>query len=201
MNLEKLQNDIRNCKICKDLPKDSKPLFHGNSNAKIVIVSQAPSKLANQLRRKWADNKSGKIFKSWLNVPEEIFYNENIFYITSLGKCYPGKEKGGDRKPNPICASKWLTKELRLLKPELIITVGKQSFSWFFPDKKDKYDKFLNGKTLRWKSIEVFPLPHPSGANNAWKVRNKKRLDVIILNLREKLNKILQNQNGKPKGF
>jgi uracil-DNA glycosylase family 4 len=192
MKLEELQDDIRKCRLCRNLPKESKPLFQGNSKARIVLVSQAPSKLANQLRKKWADGKSGKVFKGWLNVPEEIFYNEDIFYITALGKCYPGKGKGEDKKPDPICASTWLGNELELLKPRLVITVGKSAFSWFFPN--DAYDKCLNGKTMLWKGIEVFPLPHPSGTNNRWKSKNKERLSMIILRVRDKISKTLESK-------
>jgi len=65
-------------------------------------------------------------------LPDETFYNPDIFYLTSIGKRYPGKGKNGDNLPNLICAEKWLRKEISLVKPKLIITVGKFAFNWFF---------------------------------------------------------------------
>ncbi|HJW97293.1 MAG TPA: uracil-DNA glycosylase family protein [archaeon] len=186
MKLEELQKQIRRCKICR-LPKESYPLFQGNHNAKIMVISQAPSLKATQIGQKWKDNLSGKTLRSWFGLADEVFYNENLIYLTALGKCYPGKGKGGDKLPNPICAQKWLAKEIETLKPKLVVTVGKRSFSWFFPERD--YDKSLAGKPLEWKGMNFFPLPHPSGANNAWKTRNSGRLELIVRNLRKELRK------------
>ena len=186
MDLNVLQKQIKECKICK-LPKESYPLFQGNQKAKIMVISQAPSLGATKIGQKWKDNLSGKTLREWFGLKDEDFYNENLIYLTALGKCYPGKGKGGDLLPNPVCAQKWLNREIGLLKPRLIVTVGGKSFSWFFP--KRDYDKSLNGKPLKWKGVSVFSLPHPSGANNAWKTRNKKRLDFIIRNLRKEMRK------------
>jgi len=189
--LDRLHARIRACTLCKAiLPPESKPLFQGNGNARIVVISQAPSRLANQLRKKWADNLSGKTLRAWFGVPDDIFWDENIFYLTALGKCYPGKGTGGDRLPPPICAQTWLEKELLLLQPSLIVTVGGRSFSWFFPDKE--YDASMNAKTLLWNGLQVLALPHPSGANNRWKSQNKERLECIIGELRRRTKMIVK---------
>jgi len=153
------------------------------------VISQAPSRLANQLRKKWSDNKSGKTLREWFNVGDEKFYNENLFYLNAMGKCYPGKDKSGDKLPSPICAETWLKKEMIYLKPKLIVTIGKKSFEWFFPDKN--YDENLNGRLIKWNGFNVIALPHPSGANNRWKSQNKERLKKIIKSLRENINKII----------
>jgi len=152
-----------------------------------MVVSQAPSLGATQLGQKWRDNKSGKTLRGWFGLPDEVFYDENLVYLTAVGKCYPGKGKGGDLLPNPVCAETWLEQEIEALKPKLIVTVGRKSFSWFFPDRS--YDESLDGKIIKWQGVDVFPLPHPSGANNAWKTRNRERLDLIVKNLRKELGK------------
>lgn len=186
-----LRAAIRKCKLCKNLPDISYPLVQGNHCAKIVLASQAPSKGATLARCLWRNSRSGDMFrKEWLCIPDEIFYDEDLFYLTSLGKCYPGRAKGGDRTPNPICARTWLVQELNLLRPQLIITIGKKAFNWFFP--REDYDRNLCGETILWNDIKVFPLPHPSGANNAWKARNKDRLRVIVEKLRSQVGSILE---------
>ena len=189
--LVKLHDQIKSCRLCTDLPDVSYPLVQGSYLARIVLVSQAPSKGATLAGCLWRNSRSGDIFrKKWLCIPGEIFYDENLFYITSLGKCYPGRARGGDRTPDLICARTWLIRELELLHPQLIITIGKKAFNWFFPH--EDYDRNLCGKTIPWNETAVFPLPHPSGANNAWKARNKDRLRVIIEKLRSQVWSILE---------
>lgn len=186
IELIKLHEEIRKCSLCKNLPEEAYPLVRGNCNAKIVLVSQAPSRGATLAGYMWKNNRSGDTLKEWLNISEDIFYDENIFYLTAIGKCYPGKGKGGDKTPSALCAETWLTQELHLLRPELVITIGCRAFKWFFP--QHNYDQNLNGMLSSWNGLRVLCLPHPSGANNAWKAKNRARLESIIRELRKQIH-------------
>jgi len=189
-SLKHLQSQIRRCKLCQDLPSFSSPLIHGNQNAKIMLISQAPSKTVMFTRKLWSDKFSGPILKSWLEVSEDIFYNEDIFYITALGNCYPGKGRSGDNPPNPICAKRWLEKQIELAKPRLIIPIGSRAFRWFFPNKD--YTNSVDGEVKLWRGrYRVFPLPHPSPANVGWKTKNKEQLEKIIRNLRREVKQAI----------
>jgi uracil-DNA glycosylase family 4 len=180
-----LQSKIRKCKSCC-IPSYSYPLFQGSSKAKIMVISQAPSKKVLEYGQKWRDNLSGKTLRGWFGIADEIFYNPDIFYLTSIGKCYPGKIKGVDKLPDLICAEKWLKKEIMLVKPQLIITIGKFAFNWFFPEKN--YLQNLNGKLKKWRTINVYSLPHPSGANAG--TRKKLNMEKIIRGLRKNLFRV-----------
>jgi len=148
-----------------------------------MVISQAPSKKVLEYGQKWRDNLSGKMLRSWFGLPNEVFYNPDLLYLTSIGKCYPGKEKNGDKLPDLICAEKWLKKEISLVKPKLIVTIGKFAFHWFFPNQE--YLQNLNGKIKKWQGIDIYSLPHPSGANAG--TRKKLDMEEIIRNLRKKL--------------
>lgn len=180
--LEKLQAKIRKCKTCQ-IPSFSYPLFQGSVKARVMVISQVPSKKVLEYGQKWRDNLSGKTLRNWFGLPDEVFYNQDFLYLTSIGKCYSGKAKSGDKLPNLICAEKWLRKEIALVKPKLIVTIGKFAFKWFFPD--ENYLGSLNGKTKIWQGIELFCLPHPSGVNVA--TRKKLEMEKIIENLRRKV--------------
>lgn len=182
--LGELQKQIRKCQICK-IPSYSYPLFQGASGAKIMVISQSPSRKVLAYGQKWRDNFSGKTLRTWFGLTDEVFYNSNFLYLTSIGKCYPGRTKKGDKLPDLICAEKWLRQEINLLKPKLIIIVGKFAFSWFFPD--EPFINNVNGKTLKWRGIKVYCLPHPSGANVA--TRQKLNMPKIIAHLRQNLKK------------
>ena len=83
---------------------------------------------------------------------------------------YPGKNpKGGDRVPDATeignCAD-WLEKEIKLLKPRLIIPVGKLAIQQFL-----EFGKLTEviGQSFQIEtfgiSLTLIPLPHPSGAS------------------------------------
>ena len=148
-----------------------------------MVISQAPSKKVLEYGQKWRDNLSGKTLQGWFGLPDEVFYNPDFIYLTSIGKCYPGKGKSGDKLPDLVCAEEWLKKEIGLVKPKLIITIGKFSFNWFFPNQE--YLKNLKGKIKKWQGIDVYCLPHPSGANV--RLRKKLNMEKIIRGLKEKL--------------
>ena len=71
----------------------------------------------------------------------------------------PSKEEIAQCKP-------WLQAELELLRPELIIPVGKLAIAQFL-----EVDKLVDvigqsfKKEIDGRSIDIVPLPHPSGAS------------------------------------
>ena len=103
-----------------------------------------------------------------IGIDEETFRQR--VYMAAVCRCFPGKNpKGGDRVPNPAeidnCAD-WLQAEIDLLKPELILPVGKLAISQLLPVKKlnDVIGK-LYPVTFHGHRTEAIPLPHPSGAS------------------------------------
>ena len=115
-------------------------------------------------------------------------------YIAAITRCYPGPHPSGrgDRVPSPIerahCAS-WLEAELQIMRPSLIIPVGRLAI-----------DRFLGAVPLvdavgqvhhvthAGGRSEVIALPHPSGASS-WihQSGNAALLDGSLGLLRERL--------------
>jgi uracil-DNA glycosylase len=94
----------------------------------------------------------------------------NLVFMAAVCRCFPGKnKKGGDRVPSKIevenCSS-WLEREVDLLRPELILPVGKLAIAQLM--RVDKL-KDVVGRTHQLDvfghSADVIPLPHPSGAS------------------------------------
>ena len=152
------------CNKCEKLVEkfpNNKTVFLGKDND-IVLVGEAP---ANNGWRKshqlWKDI-NGKILPSGV-VLQKLFdiIDRNIFETTFLEsvKCYPL-----ERKNLKVC-SKYckdiMLKQLRILNPKLIITLGE------FPTRNllnFKFGKFSDvvGNIYEVSSFKVLPIYHPS---------------------------------------
>lgn len=173
MDFKTFQNKLKKCKYCKNVLKlkfEPKPIVFGNQNAKIVQISQAPSLSVSKCGKPFSKNgnnpdRSGEQLLKWYDIPKEVFYNPDIFYITAIAHCYPGRGKSGDLKPPIECAKLWLWKELSYLNPNLFIIVGRYACNFIFP--RNNFSELIF-KNLRLFNKPAIVLPHPSPANKKW---------------------------------
>lgn len=143
----------------------------GPVDSDILLVGQAPGDKEPLMGRPFAWT-AGKTMFRWFE--EQCGVNEETFrrsvYMAAVCRCFPGKKpKGGDRVPAPdeiaLCGE-WLDAEFRLLRPRLVLAVGKLAISEFMPPLPLVE---TIGKTFRATRVGVdfdfIPLPHPSGAS------------------------------------
>lgn len=128
MSFEEFRKEPLGCRNCAAIGIDPNPIFWGEVSAKVVQISQAPSRNADNSSRPFSksmheSDASGKKLIEWYGIPRETFYDPKVFYITGIGHCYPGKDRGGDAKPPMACAERWLARELSYL--DLIARIGK----------------------------------------------------------------------------
>ena len=90
--------------------------------------------------------------------------------MAAVCRCFPGKNAaGGDRVPDAqeiATCSRWLEKEIDILRPTLVIPIGKLAIEQFIAS--DKLTEIIGKKqnvTYRGHSFDLVPLPHPSGAS------------------------------------
>ena len=169
---EQLMRDHRaalaNCSRC---PAMTGPVVTGSPVlSPILLIGQAPGDKEGGFGKPFAWT-AGKTMFKWF---ERIGLDEEAFrqrvYMAAVCRCFPGKNpKGGDRVPSPAeiesCAV-WLQAEIDLLKPELILPIGKLAIGQLMPVKKlnDVIGK-LHSVTFHGHRTEMIPLPHPSGAS------------------------------------
>ena len=127
--IRSLGRDLRRCRRCAGAgyPIESEPVVHG-------IVGQPRLPLRAGARHRGGCRRSppwrgraGRTLRRWLELDEEAFYA--TFYCASVTRCYPRPGTAAaatGRRPLPSSgsAAPWRTEELRLLRPELVITVG-----------------------------------------------------------------------------
>jgi len=171
--VKKLLIDISHCTVCKKhLPFKPFPVIQAGTEAKIIIIGQAPGLKVHQSGKPW-DDASGKKLREWLGIDDETFYNPGNIALVPMGFCYPGKGNSGDLPPRPECAPLWHTQLLNAMKKvQLIILIGQYAQSYYLGDKA-KENLTATVKDFKKYLPRYFPLPHPSPRNRFWLVQNK----------------------------
>ncbi|HTA30282.1 MAG TPA: uracil-DNA glycosylase family protein, partial [Candidatus Cybelea sp.] len=159
-------------RACRRCPKMHRPAVSGGAVAsRVMLVGQAPGDKEPVLGRPFAWT-AGKTLFRWFE--EAAGMNEAAFrssiYMAAVCRCFPGKKAtGGDRVPMPEevqNCSGWLQREFEILRPSLVIPVGKLAIGQFLPP--EKLDETIGRQfrvTYAGHPMDLIPLPHPSGAS------------------------------------
>ncbi|MCW9025415.1 MAG: uracil-DNA glycosylase family protein [Gammaproteobacteria bacterium] len=162
------QQAIRACCACPLM--QGPPVTGAAVESQILLVGQAPGTKEIEVHRPFAWT-AGKTLFNWFaqaGIEEEPFREQ--VYMAAVCRCFPGKNpRGGDRVPNQTeiqQCSRWLDEEIRLLKPRLILPVGKLAISQFMPVNKlvDIIGRVHRGEK-DGHPFDLLPFPHPSGAS------------------------------------
>lgn len=182
--MKSLLSEIRSCEVCANaLPHGVRPVVRGSTNAKVVIIGQAPGRRVHESGIPW-DDPSGVRLRDWLGVSDEEFYNEQHFAILPMGFCYPGTGKSGDLPPRPECAPLWHPRFLDSLKSDpILLIIGMYAQRRYLPER----EKTLTASVLRWKDFAPrrWVLPHPSPRNVRWFKTNPWFEKTLLPSLRE----------------
>ncbi len=186
-----LQRDLAHCRLCADAGyrTESAPVVQGSAGRRAYLYGQAPGIVEGEEGAPWR-GRAGRTLRSWLQLDEESF--DATFYCASVTRCYPGRTAGrGDRTPVPaerrLCAP-WREEELRLLRPDLVITVGGLAAHAITgaPTLTE-----CVGKSYLIDDAIVIPLPHPSGASSWLNERvNRARLGKALTHARRELARL-----------
>jgi DNA polymerase len=91
----------------------------------------------------------------------------NEVYITNVVKCRPPNNR--DPLPAEIEACRtYLQLQIELIKPKLIVTLGRYSLAWFFP--RDSISK-VHGRLRVQDGISFLHMYHPAAALHAGNLR------------------------------
>ena len=167
--IEKHLAALRACERC---PRMHRPAVVGRAVAsRVILVGQAPGDKEPKLGRPFAWTAGKTLFK-WFHGALGWSEDEvrDRIYFAAVCRCFPGKkETGGDRVPAPeeiAECSAWLEREFALLKPTLVLPVGKLAIAQFLGERP--LIEMIGKKfplTYRGHAADCIPLPHPSGAS------------------------------------
>ena len=147
------------------------PVYTASAKSRIVLVGQAPGRIAQETRKPWNDA-SGRLLRKWLGVTDEQFYNPDLFAIMPMDFYYPGKGAHGDLPPRKEFAKTWHPK-LSALMPDvrLTILVGAYAQKYYLGMRAER-NLTETVKNFNNYLPEYFPLVHPSPLNFGWRKHN-----------------------------
>jgi uracil-DNA glycosylase len=174
---------LRRLLRCRRCPRmQSMPVTGGAVVSEVMLIGQAPGPREPVLGRPFAHT-AGKTLFRWFEEfcgMNETAIRSKIYFAAVCG-CFPGKNSSGtDRVPSPDeirnCAS-WMDDEIEILKPRLIIPVGRLAIAQFIDC--TKLEEVIGDKfrvEIAQRQFDVIPLPHPSGASPWHKVSPGKEM-------------------------
>ena len=160
--LEQLGADIMNDNVCPELREQATQLVlgDGNSDADIVFIGEAPGKKEDEQGVPFV-GASGRFLNEMLEAAGMVRAD---VYITNIVKYRPPN----NRDPTPAekeAFLPYLFKQLQIIKPKVIITLGQHSMDCFIPGTKiSKQHGQAVKVTHEDTEYLVIPLYHPAAA-------------------------------------
>lgn len=160
--LDKIKNDIIDSKVCPDLAAGATQLVFadGSPDAEIVFIGEAPGKNEDEQGLPFV-GAAGKFLNEML---EMIGMKRSDTYITNIVKYRPPNNR--DPEPNEKKAFwPYLVSQLDVIKPKLVVTLGRHSMEYFLPEQKISQ---IHGQPKRIQFGDrkqvILPLFHPAAA-------------------------------------
>jgi len=143
----------------------------GDGTERAMLIGQAPGWREIETGLPFAHD-AGRRLCGWLSLAGiSVDDFRHRWYVTSVGKCYPGRRPGAsvDSPPSRSEIARWtpiLLREVELIAPGLVVLVGGLAHRLAF-GQAARLDALV-GRPLAWDlapGATVLALPHPSGAS------------------------------------
>ena len=179
-----LANEIKVCTKC--------PLHEGRThavagegpaNARLMFVGEAPGFHEDQQARPFV-GASGRYLQQLL---EGIGFAREEVFITNIVRCRP-PENRDPLKPEIVACEDYLARQIKIIQPHIIATLGRFSMAYFIP--KGKISK-IHGQEVRQDGRVYFPLFHPAAVLRNPSLREV--MDADFKKLKSLLNELAKN--------
>ncbi len=171
--LSELCQQIVTCQKCETLARQRTQVVPGDGaeDADIMFVGEAPG---------WHEDQQGRPFVGpagqYLNqLIASINLKREQVYITNVVKCRPP----GNRDPLPaeiLACRKWLEGQTELIRPKVVVTLGRYSMAMFFPGKSISK---IHGSTQKQDNVIYYAMYHPAAALHQQSLRQTIAADML----------------------
>ena len=190
--LTDLYKEIDLCRKCEIGYKRTKSVpGEGAENAEIMFIGEAPGWNEDQQGRPFV-GAAGQFLDSLLT---SIKLNRKTVYIANVIKCRPPE----NRDPLPLEITNcqhFLERQIELISPKIIVTLGRYSMAKFFPGKTISK---IHGTAQTQNGITYFAMYHPAAALHQGNLRQTIEQDMLKLPQILAQAKTLQTKEVAPK--
>jgi len=170
--LSKLYEEIALCQQCEIAKYRTKVVpGEGAENAGILFIGEAPG---------WHEDQLGRPFVGPAGLYlDELFASINLkreqVYIANVIKCRPPRNR--DPLPSEIYnCRKWLERQIEIICPKMIVTLGRYSMAMFFPNKSISK---IHGTAQKRDNVIYYAMYHPAAALHQQSLRRAIEEDML----------------------
>jgi len=164
--LSEIERKIKECRRCRLYLHRKNPVpGEGDPEKGIIFIGEAPGAQEDIFGRPFV-GAAGKVLNELLGLID--LKREDVF-ITNVVKCRPPNNRDPTHEEIEKC-SIFLDKQLEIIKPKIIVTLGRHSTKYIFSKMGKKFESILkvHGKVVQWnfhgQEIKIFPTLHPAAA-------------------------------------
>jgi len=170
--LTEFYEEVALCQQCEIAKYRTKVVpGEGAEDADILFIGEAPG---------WHEDQQGRPFVGpagqYLDrLLDSINLKREQVYIANVIKCRPL----GNRDPLPIeihNCRKWLERQIELICPKMIVTLGRYSMAMFFPGKSISK---IHGTAQRRDNVIYYAMYHPAAALHQQSLRQAIETDML----------------------
>jgi DNA polymerase len=170
--LTDLYSEIRVCQACiLSQGRTNAVPGSGPEDAEIMFIGEGPGFHEDRQGEPFV-GAAGKYLEELL---EQIGIERTDVYITNVVKCRPPGNR--DPQPDEVSACKaYLDKQIDLIRPRLVITLGRFSMQRYFPGASISR---IHGQPKRVGNVIYYPMFHPAAALHQPRWRSLVEEDII----------------------
>jgi len=170
--LTQLCEEIAACRAC-ELSKHRTNVVPGEGaeDSDLLFIGEAPGWHEDQQGRPFV-GPAGQFLGQLLG---SIGLRREEVYIANVIKCRPPQNR--DPLPAEIQACrKWLDRQIEIIQPQMIITLGRYSVARYFPN--ESIGK-IHGKPRKSGGVICYPMYHPAAALHRGSLRQTIETDML----------------------
>ena len=170
--LARLYEEIRACRECELAKYRTKVVpGEGAEDADLLFIGEAPGWHEDQQGRPFV-GPAGQFLDQLL---ASIGLRREEVYIANVIKCRPT----GNRDPLPVeilNCRKWLDRQIELIRPKMIVTLGRYSMAMFFSGKSISK---IHGTAQKRDNVIYYAMYHPAAALHQRSLRQAIEEDML----------------------
>jgi uracil-DNA glycosylase family 4 len=155
--LEDIHAQVRACTRCPlHVGRTHAVPGDGPANATLMFIGEAPGFHEDQQGIPFV-GAAGKFLNELL---QKAGIDRGVVYITNVIKCRPPGNRDPLIEEVEVC-SPFLDKQIEIINPQVIVTLGRHSMNRAFPDEKISV---VHGQPRKVNTRVYFPMYHPAAA-------------------------------------